>query len=533
MMRKQQASQAGKRTSYLLMNINGVLTDKTAQYASASDVAHDTGMLTPQNSREVAIGDLNADGWLDLITSVSISDGDPKSISHPRVYRNLGEDGGGAWLGLKFENARFPQLKTVNGLNVAPRFCGMGLGDVTGDGSLDVYYADYDTTETGIVEQGTWDLNDRLLTNDGNGFFTDESAARLTVAQLLSAFGADAHIVDLNADGRKDIVKDTTLNSPTGVRLIYNSPTTYGNFTAMGLTDIGSGSPYGALAGNLNNDSIMDVVVVDDGNDKFRLGTGYNGLNQVTWTALKNYTFVNGADDGFGHTPFIEDLNGDGWNDVLITDVDGDLTGCGRRLHIYHNTGTVPGDLNLVLKEEVELASGSQGAGWKGAVGITSNDEEGSYDVGFGDFDKDGDTDLLIATCSGTQYFQNELNPIQVVCQDDMGFGGPGSMVFSICGDPLNEGGGVATMELSGAVANQPLYIPLALAAGTVPFKGGTLVPFPLLIMVSGLMTDGAGEFTAPINGSAGADLHVYMQCIVKNGSVYEFSNALNVVFGV
>src|SRR5262249_14463944 len=54
--RKQQASQIGKRTAFLLMNINGVLTNMTSQYASASDVPGDNGFLTPCNNREVAIG---------------------------------------------------------------------------------------------------------------------------------------------------------------------------------------------------------------------------------------------------------------------------------------------------------------------------------------------------------------------------------------------------------------------------------------------------------------------------------------------
>jgi hypothetical protein len=94
-MRKEQASQEGKRADMLLINVNGVLTDMTAQYASASDVPGDQGFLTPTNARESAITDVDNDGWLDVVTCTTISDGDLKSISHPRVYMNLGADGGG------------------------------------------------------------------------------------------------------------------------------------------------------------------------------------------------------------------------------------------------------------------------------------------------------------------------------------------------------------------------------------------------------------------------------------------------------
>jgi hypothetical protein len=213
--------------------------------------------------------------------------------------------------------------------------------------------------------------------------------------------------------------------------------------------------------------------------------------------------------------------------------VDGDLTGCGRRLHIYHNTGSVAGDMNLVLKEESELANGGTGPGWKGVVGLTALDEKGSYDVGFGDFDKDGDLDMLLGTCTGTQYLQNELNPVQEICQTNMGFGGPGTMAMTMCGDDLTEAGSFSTLDLEGAAASQPMFVMLGLSAGPVPFKGGMLVPFPLLSMVTGLMTDGSGGFSTPVPGSAGSPVHIYMQIIVKNGAVYEFSNGLDVLMGV
>src|SRR5262245_6884107 len=347
-MRKQQASQLGKRAAMLLINVNGVMTDMTAQYASASDVPGDQGFLTPCNNRESAITDVNNDGWLDVVTCVTLSDNDPKEISHPRVYMNLGEDGGGNWLGLRYEEARIPELKTVGGLSAAPRFCGMGAADLTGDGFSDLYFVDYDGTETGIAEQAGWDLNDRCLVNDGNGFFTDESAARFTATQLKSAFGADAQVLDLNGDGAMDVVKDTTLSNPTALRALYNNPAKEGDFTAMGVSDFGSNAPYGMDVGNLNNDGILDLAIADDGNDKFRLGQSFDVLNRIVWGPLKNYTFVTGADDTFGHNVYIRDLDGNGWADVIVTDVDGDLVGCDRRLHIYHNTGSVPGDMNIV-----------------------------------------------------------------------------------------------------------------------------------------------------------------------------------------
>jgi FG-GAP-like repeat len=533
--RKQQAGQVGKRTAFLLMNVNGVLTDKTALDAAASDVPGDFGFLTPCNNRRSALGDVDGDGWLDVVTSAVLSDGAPKSVSHPRVYRNRADDGSGAWQGLIFENARIPQLMTLGAppLAVAPRFNGVALGDVTGDGAPDLYFVDFDTPETGIVEPLAWDLNDRLLVNDGHGYFTDEGAVHLTPVQLESQFGVDVQMADVNADGLLDIVKATTLDPPRNVRIVYNNPAQPGNFTPMGTQDVNTGGPYGMDLADLNHDAFLDIAIVDDGRDKFRLGTGYDALNRMIWGPLKTFTFLDAVENEQGRDVYIRDLDGDGWNDVLIPDVDNELTGCSRRLHIYHNRGTVPGDMDLPLVEEVEQVNGEFGAGWKGAVGLSAADAKGSYDVGFGDWDRDGDLDLLLATCNGTQFFRNETNPNGPDCQADLGFAGPGNMHLSLCGDSLTEPGGVSMLRLSGAAPNAPLYIPVSLSIGPAPLKGGLLVPFPVLLMVSGFTTDGSGQFTAPVPGSAGAPLHVYMQCLVKHGTVLEFSNALDVTFGV
>jgi len=533
--RKQQASSTGKRTAVLLMNINGVLTDKTAQYATASDApGGDMGFLTPCNNREVAIGDVNNDGWLDVVTAVSLSDGSPKYISHPRVYMNLGKDINGNWLGLKYEEARFPQLLVAGtGLAVAPRFCGMALGDVTGDGYADLYFVDYDGTETGIGEAANADLNDRFLRNDGNGFFIDESASRFTTTQLQSHFGADAEMYDLNNDGLLDIIKDSTLDAPRVVWGLYNNPANVGKFFAMGTSDLGNNmpAPYGADVGDLNHDAWPDIVLVDDGADKFHLGTGVGAgpTFYETWqNPTKSFTFLNGSDNEFGHNPYIRDLDGDGWNDVLITDVDGDLTGCGRRLHIYHNTGTVPGDMNLVIKEEVQQASGEHGAGWKGVVGMLDADLKGSYDVLVNDLDHDGDQDMLVGICAGTSYWQNETNP--VYCQADLGFAGPGSAQLSVCGGAPLAKGYKATLKITGALPASTAYIAVGFTSNPTSVKGGTLVPVPIFLLVP--IPTGSGTITLPgVNGGNGP-VSVYLQAIIVDGSQpagFAFTNAVRI----
>jgi hypothetical protein len=101
------------------MNENGVLVDRTAQYCQDTDVPGDLGFSTPTNDRDATIVDLDGDQWPDIITATTLSDGDPKHISHPRVYHNKGSING-VWQGFRFENSRFPQLLTIPG-NLAVR----------------------------------------------------------------------------------------------------------------------------------------------------------------------------------------------------------------------------------------------------------------------------------------------------------------------------------------------------------------------------------------------------------------------------
>ena len=382
--RKQPYTTSGRRTNVLLMNEGGVLTDRTTQYASASDVTGDEGFDTATNDRDVVVVDVDNDGWLDVVTCTTISPGQPKRISHPRVYINLGDDGGGNWLGLRFENSRTPNLGTF------PNFCGVGAGDVTGDGFADLYFAHYH-------QSADVDLDDRLWINNGSGTYADESSARMTSAMLISSFGVSAVIADMNGDGVNDVVKDTALGSTgaSGPRTVisYNNPSNEGFFNI--LDEAYSGAPYHTNVGDLNQDGKLDMVISDDGADRYLLNQGNDGLGRVNWSSAYTYN----TDDGFGSNNLVDDLDGDGWGDVLICDVDVDIPGCNRRLHIYHNKGgTVGGFVNL--DEE-------SGGGFRGVTGMTTSDMTGTHDIAVFDIDNDGDKDFVIGRCTGTSVWMN------------------------------------------------------------------------------------------------------------------------------
>ena len=305
--RKQPFTTTGRRVNVLMMNELGVLTDRTATYAQSSSVGGDLGFNTETNDRDVVITDVNNDGWLDVVTAPALGFGLAKNISHPRVYLNQA-DGGGSWGGFHFEDPRIPQFFTTAGSPEAPAFCGVDAGDVDDDGDNDLHFTDYDTGGG----SGSADLNDRLLINDGAGFYTDESSLRMTSSMLDSGFGTSSYIVELNGLPGLDMLK----NESGSGEAMYNDDSSVGTFSLW--DPFQSGSPYHVGQGDLNNDGRIDSVWSDDGSDRYLYNMGTDGLGRVIWGANKTFQFLTGGDDGFGSDSLVVDLDGDTWQDVIV-----------------------------------------------------------------------------------------------------------------------------------------------------------------------------------------------------------------------
>jgi hypothetical protein len=116
-------------------------------------------------------------------------------------------------------------------------------------------------------------------------------------------------------------------------------------------------------------------------------------------------------------------------------------------------------------------------------------------------------------------------------CQQDIGFGGPGTMTLSICGQPL-AAGNAATLAVAGAPAGGAVFLFASLNDAPTPFKGGTLVPVPVALSVQ-LLADGSGQLSAQVPGGGGP-FTLYLQGIAVDGGQplgFSLSNALEVQF--
>lgn len=395
----------GGKINKLFMNENGILIDRTNTYVNSSinvPGGGSSGFNDLTNDRDVILVDVNNDGWLDMVTAVTLSDGLARYIGHPRVYVNQGSIGG-VWQGFVYDYNRIPQLisKPPYSDPANPRFCSVTGGDLDGDGYADLYFGAYDQGDFGPPMVVEWDMDNKLLMNVGTGnpgFFVDSLNTRMSTTLLQSAFGAASIIVDMNGDGRNDVVKQTSLQTPQHIAIKSNNTTTMGTWTSTNHKVVYSLAPYFVSSGDLNNDGRMDLIIADDGTDRYMLNTGNdaNGNPNFGTSILVASDVGSELGNSFTGNLVMADLDNDGWKDTINCDVDVDTPGCTRRTRIFRNLGNAP---NITLRELSPSV-------------IPTGQLTGIHDIAAMDIDGDGWLDLVLGGCgagsnSGTKVFMN------------------------------------------------------------------------------------------------------------------------------
>lgn len=96
-----------------------------------------------------------------------------------------------------------------------------------------------------------------------------------------------------------------------------------------------------------------------------------------------------------------------------------------------------------------------------------------------------------------------QQSPAPSFCQHDAGFGGPGNMLLSACGDPLFPGN-TAQLSLTGAPPGSTVALFVSDQYEPTPFLGGTLVTGAASLTVVVVPTDAQGSYSATLNGYYG-----------------------------
>jgi hypothetical protein len=230
-------------------------------------------------SQAVAVGDLNGDGLLDLVTSDSFGTGTGtglSSTSYPGVVVRLGVGGG--------------QFGPATGYS-ADSPGDITLGDMDGDGDLDIavvsLYNGYPNSNTGQAVS--------ILLNKGQGQFSPST--------LLYVNSRPSHAVlgDVDGDGDLDM-----LVAATKASISFNDGS--GNFTSGSIYTATIATTYGAndvALADVDGDGDLDAVIANYTQVSVRLNNG-SGV------------FSGGTDlpvSGVTTNLVVGDLNGDGYLD--------------------------------------------------------------------------------------------------------------------------------------------------------------------------------------------------------------------------
>lgn len=395
----------GSVPDYLFINNgDGTFTDRAAQW----------GLTDLHMGAGAAVGDYNADGWLDLYVTSYGDAAAPMTTGAHRLYRNNG-------------NGTFSDVAALAGVNYTDStpnaFCA-AFGDIDLDGDLDLFVTGWftgaassggnrlfrnngDETFTDItVQAGVFDIavhgfavrfadmdgdrypelllagdfvTSRYYVNNGDGTFTDTTAQSGTG---LDCNGMGSVTGDFNRDGLLDwyvtnIYRgETHPEDPCGNMLYMNQ----GNHVfieqaaAAGVNDGNWG--WGTVALDVNHDGKTDLIEVNGFMDDDIHPDQYSNQPARVWVNNGDDTFDEvAAQCGFDHTGQGRglvnlDYDNNGTQDVVVLSSDGDP------LAFYDATVATPGNwLRIFL--ETQAVPGLAPNGFGARIRLTV---EGSHD---------------------------------------------------------------------------------------------------------------------------------------------------------
>lgn len=314
--------------------------------------------------------DYDNDGWMDiyLVNSGSCDFLQPTPPLRNALYHN-NRDG------------TFTDVTERAGVGGGGYGMGAAVGDYDGDGFSDLYVTQYGRSI--------------LYHNNGDGTFTDVTEKAGVAAP---GWSSSAVWFDYDNDGRLDLFVcrfvdfDRSKNLYCGNHALgkhyYCIPSVYpatsswlfrnnGDGTFTDVTDLSGigkvrGKAWGVVATDINNDGWMDLFVANDTVANFLFLNRQGKFDEAGLSANVGYSEDGRARSGMGVDA--TDYDQDGWQDLVVTNVDQEMYSLYRNNHdeSFHDM-----------------------AGAFGMTGVTRL--MSGWGAKFFDYDNDGNNDLFIA----------------------------------------------------------------------------------------------------------------------------------------
>jgi len=318
-----------------------------------------------------AWGDFDLDGDLDAYL---VSAGDDADTSRNRLFRNDLERPGGS--------ARFVDVSGASGADDAGFGMGCALGDIDGDGDIDLYVTNSgpnrllrnlgglrfeDVTEHAGTGDPSWSASAAFVDIDG------DDDLDLWVVNYLR-YRESAEPVCFDGAGRPEYCGPNTRFPPAPDSLWRNDGA--GRFVDVtadaGLASVPPGNGLGITAADFDDDGDVDVYVANDASPN-HLWINDGGGRFVERAVDRGcaYNRFGQAEAGMGVVA--GDVDGDGVLDILIT-------------HLSGETHTLYRGLGDARFDDATARSG---------LALASRDATG-FGAALADFDHDGRLDLLV-----------------------------------------------------------------------------------------------------------------------------------------